>query len=137
MMQQPNLHAARGLRAAGLALCLALALAPLPALAQATGAPLNAQPPAGFNGARMVMARTVWQRFVAYLNRDIATGFGFFMISVDGQSSEVKLCPDYACQISTLEQDAALDDCKAANRHQRCVVFAEGRTIKMGYQVLP
>ena len=95
------------------------------------------QPQPGFNGARMVMSRDVWQRFVVYLSSDATTGFGFFMITVDGQASQVKTCADYACQISPLEQDAALDDCKTQSHNRRCVVFAEGRNIKMGYQVLP
>jgi len=134
-----------------LAAALALALMPLAAEGQnaggsATGKPATtgtagtinpAQPPSGFDGARMVMTRSVWQKFVAYLNNDVSTGFGFFMISVDGQISAVRDCADYACQISPIEQESALEDCKTLAVNRRCVVFAEGRDIKMAYQVLP
>ena len=96
------------------------------------------QPVAGFTGAQMVMSKDVWQKFVQYLNGTAATGFGIFMITVDGQRGVEKVCADYGCQINPIEQQLALDDCKASSSAaKRCVVFAEGRTIKMGYQVLP
>jgi len=94
-------------------------------------------PPPGFNGARMVMRQSVWQQYVKYLRDDVSLGFGFFMISVDGEASDVKRCDGYACQISPITQSAALRDCQSRLKNRRCVVFAEGRTIKYAYQVVP
>jgi len=113
--------------------CVLIAASACPAAAQNT----TPAPVPGFNGARMVMSQSVWQKFVIYLNNTAATGFGFFMISVDGQRSTERVCADYVCQIGSFEQQRALDDCKIAFGNTRCVVFAEGRNIKMGYQVLP
>jgi hypothetical protein len=94
-------------------------------------------PPAGFTGAKMVMRQSVWQQYVKYLRNDVAIGFGFFMITVDGEASDVKRCDGYACQISPITQGAALRDCQALLKNRRCVVFAEGRDIKYAYQVVP
>ena len=100
----------------------------------ATGA---ANPPAGFTGSRMVMTQRVWQDYVKYLRNDVAIGYGLFMITVDGQSSDVMQCKNYACQISPVTRTTALDACKSKMNNRRCVVFAEGRDIKYAYQVVP
>lgn len=102
-----------------------------------TTAPATTAPVAGFNGATIVMTRSVWNNFVLYLENHVTTGFGFFMVTVDGGADAVRDCPDYACEIDPIQQASALDDCKTANRNIRCVIFAEGRHIKLGYQVLP
>jgi hypothetical protein len=100
----------------------------------ATG-PVNPLP--GFTGSRMVMTQAVWREYVRYLQNDVAIGYGLFMISVDGAGSDVKQCKNYACQISPVTQSTALSECQAKLRNKRCVVFAEGRDIKYGYQVVP
>jgi len=103
-------------------------------LSPGTG-PVN--PPPGFTGGKMVMKQTVWQDYLRYLHQDVSTGFGFFMITVDGQASDVKQCMDYACQISPLSQSTAKIDCQGKRNNRRCIVFAEGRSIKYAYQVVP
>jgi hypothetical protein len=100
----------------------------------ATG-PVNPLP--GFTGSRMVMTQAVWREYVRYLQNDVALGYGLFMITVDGSSSDVKQCKNYACQISPVTRSTALDECQAKLKNRRCVVFAEGRDIKYGYQVVP
>jgi hypothetical protein len=100
----------------------------------ATG-PVN--PPPGFNGSRMIMTSAVWREYVRYLQNDVAIGYGLFMISVDGASSDVKGCKNYACQISPVTRSTALSECQAKLKNRRCVVFAEGRDIKYAYQVVP
>lgn len=100
----------------------------------ATGVP---NPPPGFTGSKMVMTQRVWQDYVKYLRNDVAIGYGLFMITVDGQSSDVKQCKNYACQISPVTRTTALDECKSKMSNRRCVVFAEGRDIKYAYQVVP
>ena len=67
----------------------------------------------------------------------VAIGYGLFMITVDGVSSDVKLCKNYACQISPVTRSQALSECQARQKNRRCVVFAEGRDIKYAYQVVP
>jgi hypothetical protein len=94
-------------------------------------------PPAGFNGGKIVMKQTVWQDYLRYLHQDVATGFGLFMITVDGQASDVKQCTDFACQISPLSQSTAMTDCQGRRNNRRCIIFAEGRSIKYAYQVVP
>ena len=94
-------------------------------------------PPAGFTGGKMVMKQTVWKDYLRYLHEDVSTGFGFFMITVDGAASDVKQCTDYACQISPLSQSTAKTDCQGKRNNRRCIVFAEGRSIKYAYQVVP
>jgi hypothetical protein len=100
----------------------------------ATGVP---NPPAGFTGSKMVMTQRVWQDYVKYLRNDVAIGFGLFMITVDGQHSDVMPCKNYTCQINPVTRMTALDQCRAKSNSQRCIVFAEGRDIKYAYQVLP
>ncbi len=100
----------------------------------ATG-PVN--PPPGFTGSRMVMTQSVWRNYVRYLQNDVAIGYGLFMITVDGTASDVKPCENYACQISPITQATALSDCREKLMRRRCVIFAEGRDIKVGYQVVP
>jgi hypothetical protein len=94
-------------------------------------------PAPGFNGGRMVMRQSVWQEYLSYLHQDVAIGYGFFMITVDGQASDSRQCPNYACQISPLEQGNAVADCQSKRNNRRCIVFAEGRDIKYAYQVVP
>ncbi|MDQ7250732.1 hypothetical protein [Dongia sedimenti] len=100
----------------------------------ATG-PVNPRP--GFTGSKMVMTQAVWRDYVRYLQNDAAIGYGLFMITVDGASSDVKACKNYACQISPVTRSTALSECQAKLRNRRCVVFAEGRDIKYAYQVVP
>jgi hypothetical protein len=100
----------------------------------ATG-PVNPLP--GFTGSRMVMTQAVWRDYVRYLQNDVALGYGFFMVTVDGASSDVKQCKNYACQISPVTQSTALGECQTKLKNRRCVVFAEGRDIKYAYQVVP
>ena len=85
----------------------------------------------------MVMRQAVWKDYLRYLHEDVSTGFGLFMITVDGQASDVKQCTDYACQISPLSQSTAMTDCQGKRNNRRCIVFAEGRSIKYAYQVVP
>ena len=106
-----------------------------PSLLTPPGGPATPQP--GFTGAKMVMTQAVWRDYVRYLQEDVAIGFGFFMITVDGSASDVKQCRNYACQISPVTQAAALDDCRARLNNRRCIIFAEGRDIKYAYQVVP
>jgi hypothetical protein len=94
-------------------------------------------PSPGFNGGRMVMRQSVWQDYLRYLHEDVAIGYGFFMITVDGQASDSRQCLNYACQISPLEQGNATADCQSKRNNRRCIVFAEGRDIKYAYQVVP
>jgi len=94
-------------------------------------------PRPGFNGAKIVMKQTVWQDYLKYLHEEASLGYGLFMITVDGASSDVKDCATYACQISPLTRDTALSDCQMRRNNRRCIVFAEGRDIKYAYQVLP
>ena len=113
-----------------------LTTAPGASLITSPTGPVNPLP--GFTGSKMVMTQAVWRDYVRYLRNDVATGFGFFMISVDGAASDVKLCnSNYACQISPVSQSAALNDCRTKSKNRRCIVFAEGRDIKYGYQVVP
>jgi hypothetical protein len=97
--------------------------------------PLPPQP--GFTGSTMVMTQAVWREYVRYLRNDAALGYGLFMISVDGAQSDVKQCKNYACQINPVTQSTALSECRAKLQNRRCVIFAEGRDIKYGYQVVP
>lgn len=108
---------------------------PAASLITPTTGPVN--PPPGFTGSRMIMTQAVWRDYVRYLQNDVAIGYGFFMISVDGASSDVKQCKNYACQISPVSQSTALGECQTKHKNRRCVVFAEGRDIKYGYQVVP
>jgi len=94
-------------------------------------------PPAGFTGGRMVMRQSVWQDYLRYLHDDVSLGYGFFMITVDGQASDSRQCTNYACQISPIEQDSAKADCQSKRNNRRCIVFAEGRDIKYAYLVVP
>jgi len=96
-----------------------------------------ATPRPGFNGGRMVMRQQVWQDYLRYLHQDVAIGYGFFMITVDGEASDSRTCTTYACQISPLEQGNAVADCQSKRNNRRCIVFAEGRDIKYAYQVVP
>jgi hypothetical protein len=100
----------------------------------ATG-PVNPQP--GFSGSKMVMTQAVWREYVRYLRNDMAIGYGLFMITIDGLSSDIKPCKNYACQISPLTRSEALSECQAKLKNRRCIVFAEGRDIKYAYQVVP
>jgi hypothetical protein len=94
-------------------------------------------PPAGFSGGKVVMKQSVWQDYLRYLREDVSVGYGFFMITFDGSASDVKQCLNYTCQISTLDQATAVKECQARRNNRRCFVFAEGRHIKYGYQVVP
>jgi hypothetical protein len=112
-----------------------LTSAPAASLITPATGPVNPLP--GFTGSRMVMTQAVWREYVRYLQNDVALGYGLFMITVDGASSDVKQCKNYACQISPVTQSTALSECQAKSKNRRCVVFAEGRDIKYGYQVVP
>ena len=112
-----------------------LTTAPAASLITPATGPVNPQP--GFSGSRIVMTQAVWQEYVRYLRNDVATGFGFFMITVDGAGSDVKQCKNYTCQINPVTQSTALSECQAKKRNRRCIIFAEGRDIKYAYQVLP
>jgi hypothetical protein len=112
-----------------------LTAAPAASLITPATGPVNPLP--GFTGSRMVMTQAVWREYVRYLQNDVALGYGFFMITVDGNSSDVKQCKNYACQISPVTQSTALGECQAKQKNRRCVIFAEGRDIKYGYQVVP
>ncbi|WP_459854369.1 hypothetical protein [Dongia sp. agr-C8] len=113
------------------------ALTTTPGASLITPATGVANPPAGFTGSKMVMTQRVWQDYVKYLRNDVAIGYGLFMITVDGQASDVKQCRNYACQISPVTRTTALDECQAKMNKRRCIVFAEGRDIKYAYQVVP
>jgi hypothetical protein len=84
-----------------------------------------------------VMKQAVWQDYLRYLHEDVSLGYGFFMITIDGQASDSRQCTNYACQISPLEQGNAMTDCQSKRNNRRCIVFAEGRDIKYAYQVVP
>jgi len=112
-----------------------LITAPAPSLiTPATGVP---NPPPGFTGNKMVMTQQVWSSYVSYLRNEAATGYGLFMITVDGTHHDVKQCENYACQISPVTRTTALGACQVKMHNRRCVVFAEGRDIKVAYQVVP
>jgi hypothetical protein len=112
-----------------------LTTAPAASLITPATGPINPQP--GFNGSRMIMTQAVWRDYVRYLRNDVAIGYGLFLVTVDGTASDVKQCKNYACQISPVSQSTALSECQAKQKNRRCVVFAEGRDIKYGYQVVP
>jgi hypothetical protein len=108
-----------------------------PAASLITPATGVVNPPPGFTGSKMVMTQKVWGEYVKYLRNDVAIGYGFFMVTVDGRAFDVKQCKNYACQISPVTRTTALDECRAKMNNQRCVVFAEGRDIRYAYQVVP
>jgi hypothetical protein len=108
-----------------------------PAASLITPATGVVNPPPGFTGSKMVMTQQVWNEYVKYLRDDVAIGYGLFMVTVNGRGYDVMQCKNYACQISPVTRTTALDECRTKMNNQRCVVFAEGRDIKLAYQVVP
>jgi hypothetical protein len=108
---------------------------PAPYIAPKPGQP-PPSPPLGFDGARLVISQDIWGKFAQYLQNDATMGFALFLVTYDGEKFDVVDCADYACEISPISQQSAIDQCQDTYKPQRCIIFAEGRHIKYAYQVV-
>lgn len=81
---------------------------------------------------KIQISRSVWDRFEEY-KRSMGRGGGAFVVSEDGLTSAYTYCPADRCRPGSMTQ-GAIELCEGAG--VKCVVFAQGTSIKVDYDVV-
>lgn len=81
---------------------------------------------------KIQIARSVWDNFEEY-KRTMGRGGGAFVVSENGLSSAYAYCPADRCRPGSMTQ-SAIELCEGAG--VKCVVFAQGTSIKVDYEIV-
>lgn len=81
---------------------------------------------------KIQISRSVWDRFEEY-KRSMGRGGGAFVVAEDGLTSAYTYCPADRCRPGSMTQ-SAIELCEGAG--VKCVVFAQGTSIKVDYDVV-
>src|SRR5215813_5457943 len=82
------------------------------------------------SGQKVVITKGVWDAYINYKHwiqpKSYAgpVGEGYFAVTQDGSGWGLTGCPDNSCEVGTLKQEAALNECSTRNGGRACVVFA-------------
>lgn len=82
-------------------------------------------------GKTLKITRSVWSDFEAY-KRELGRGGGAFVVTEDGAGSGYSYCPGDRCRPGSYTQHA-IQLCE--NAGVKCLVFAQGRSILVPYEV--
>lgn len=81
---------------------------------------------------KIQITSAVWNNFLEY-KRAMGRGGGAFVVSEDGLTSGYTYCPADRCRPGSMTQ-GAIELCEGAG--VKCVVFAQGTSIKVDYEVV-
>ena len=81
---------------------------------------------------KIQITRGVWDEFLEY-KRVLGRGGGAFVVAENGLTSGYSYCPADRCRPGSSTQ-RAIELCEGAG--MKCVVFAQGTSIKVDYEIV-
>jgi hypothetical protein len=81
---------------------------------------------------KLQITRSVWQDYESYKSK-LGRGGGAFVVTESGTSSGYSYCPGDHCRPGSFTQ-SAIELCEKAG--VKCLVFAQGTTIKVDYEIV-
>lgn len=81
---------------------------------------------------KIQITQNVWDNFLEY-KRVMGLGGGAFVVSENGLTSGYSYCPDDRCRPGSSTQ-RAIELCESAG--MKCVVFAQGTSIQVDYEIV-
>jgi hypothetical protein len=100
-------------------------------------APVAAVP----SGQKVVITKGTWDAFINYKHwiqpksYSGPVGEGYFAVTQDGHGWGLTGCPDNYCDIGSLKQQAAINECSTRNGGVPCLIFAHKDQIVVPYEI--
>lgn len=118
------------------------AVAALSVLLAACGSSKKDMPVAQLpSGQKVVITKGTWDAFINYKHwiqpksYNGPVGEGYFAVTQDGRGWGLTGCPDNYCDIGTLKQQAAINECSTRNGGVPCLIFAHKAEIVVPYEI--
>lgn len=93
------------------------------------------------SGQKVVITKGTWDAFINYKHwiqpksYSGPVGEGYFAVTQDGRGWGLTGCPDNYCDIGTLKQQAAINECSTRNGGVPCLIFAHKAEIVVPYEI--
>jgi hypothetical protein len=93
------------------------------------------------SGQKVVVSKGTWDAFINYkhwlMPKSYArpVGNGYFAVTQDGRGWGLTGCPDTYCEVGSLTQQAAINECSARNGGVPCLIFAHQDKIIVPYEI--
>lgn len=93
------------------------------------------------SGQKVVITKGTWDAFINYKHwiqpksYSGPVGEGYFAVTQDGRGWGLTGCPDNYCDIGTLKQQAAINECSTRNGGVPCLIFAHKDQIVVPYEI--
>jgi hypothetical protein len=100
-------------------------------------APVAAVP----SGQKVVITKGTWDAFINYKHwiqpksYSGPVGEGYFAVTQDGHGWGLTGCPDNDCDVGSLKQQAAVNECSTRNGGVPCLIFAHKDQIVVPYEI--
>lgn len=118
------------------------AVAALSVLLAACGSSKKDMPVAQLpSGQKVIITKGTWDAFINYKHwiqpksYSGPVGEGYFAVTQDGRGWGLTGCPDNYCDIGTLKQQAAINECSTRNGGVPCLIFAHKDQIVVPYEI--
>jgi hypothetical protein len=92
-------------------------------------------------GQKVVITKGTWDAYINYKHWLMpksytqAVGEGYFAVTQDGHGWGLTGCPDNYCDMGTLRQQAAINECSQRNGGVPCLIFAHKDQIVVPYEI--
>jgi hypothetical protein len=93
------------------------------------------------SGQKVIVSKGTWDAFINYkhwlMPKSYArpVGNGYFAVTQDGRGWGLTGCPDTYCEVGSLTQQAAINECSTRNGGVPCLIFAHQDKIVVPYEI--
>lgn len=93
------------------------------------------------SGQKVIVSKGTWDAFINYkhwlMPKSYArpVGNGYFAVTQDGRGWGLTGCPDTYCEVGSLTQQAAINECSTRNGGVPCLIFAHQDKIIVPYEI--
>jgi hypothetical protein len=93
------------------------------------------------SGQKVVLTKGTWDAYINYKHWLMPksykgpVGDGYFAVTQDGRGWGLTGCPDTFCDVGSLKQQAAINECSQRNGGVPCLIFAHQDKIVVPYEI--
>ncbi|HVO04660.1 MAG TPA: hypothetical protein VMT54_20860 [Candidatus Cybelea sp.] len=93
------------------------------------------------SGEKVVITQGTWNAFINYKqwlmpkSYSAPVGEGYFAVTKDGRGWGLAGCPDNSCDMGSLHESDAINECSTRNGGAPCMIFAHQDQIVVPYEI--
>ncbi len=92
-------------------------------------------------GQKVVITKGGWDAYINYKHWLMPksysgpVGDGYYAVTTDGSGWGLTGCPDTFCEVGSLKQQDAINECSTRNGGRPCLIFAHQEKIVVPYEI--